>query len=76
VVAIIDSHVVGFRIQNVDAVIALMMAAVRTSETLVNLYQSTRRYHPEDGHLLKILKMQVQFVCGELFIISVGMQAR
>jgi hypothetical protein len=24
--------------------------AARTSETLVNFYQTTRRYNPEDGH--------------------------
>jgi hypothetical protein len=29
----------------------LMMEAVQTSETLVNLHQSTRRYNPEDSHL-------------------------
>jgi hypothetical protein len=28
-----------------------MMEAARTSETLVNLYQTTRRYNPEDSHL-------------------------
>jgi hypothetical protein len=28
-----------------------MMEAVQTSETLVNSYQSTRRYNPENGHL-------------------------
>jgi hypothetical protein len=27
------------------------MGAVQTSETLVNSYQSTRRYNPEDSHL-------------------------
>jgi hypothetical protein len=32
-------------------IIALMMAAARTSETLVNFYQTTRRYNPEDKHL-------------------------
>jgi hypothetical protein len=32
--------------------IALMMEAARTSETLVNIYQTTRRYNPEDSHLL------------------------
>jgi hypothetical protein len=32
--------------------IALMMEAARTSETLVNVYQTTRRYNPEDSHLL------------------------
>jgi hypothetical protein len=28
-----------------------MMAAARTSETLVNFHQTTRRYNPEDSHL-------------------------
>jgi hypothetical protein len=31
--------------------IALMMEAARTSETLENFYQTTRRYNPEDNHL-------------------------
>jgi hypothetical protein len=30
---------------------ALMMEAARTSETLVNFYQTTWRYNPEDSHL-------------------------
>jgi hypothetical protein len=30
---------------------ALMMGAARTSETLVNFYQTTRRYNLEDSHL-------------------------
>jgi hypothetical protein len=30
---------------------ALMMEAANTSETLVNFYQTTRRYNPEDSHL-------------------------
>jgi hypothetical protein len=29
-----------------------MMKAARTSETLVDFYQTTRRYNPEDSHLL------------------------
>jgi hypothetical protein len=29
----------------------LMMEEARTSETLVNFYQTTRRYNPEDSHL-------------------------
>jgi t-SNARE complex subunit (syntaxin) len=28
-----------------------MMEAARTSETLVNFYQTTRRYNPEHSHL-------------------------
>jgi hypothetical protein len=31
--------------------IALMMEAVRTSETLGYLHQSTQRYNPEDSHV-------------------------
>jgi hypothetical protein len=34
----------------VSLLIALMMEATRTSETLINLYQTTRRYNP-DSHL-------------------------
>jgi hypothetical protein len=32
--------------------IALMMEAVQTSETLINSYQSAWHYNPEDSHLL------------------------
>jgi hypothetical protein len=32
-------------------IIALMMETARTSETLVNFYQTTRRYNPEDSRL-------------------------
>jgi hypothetical protein len=35
----------------IRAIIPLMMETARTSETLVNFYQTTRRYNPEDGHL-------------------------
>jgi hypothetical protein len=33
--------------------IALMMEAASTSEMLVNFYQTTKRYNPEDSHLLR-----------------------
>jgi hypothetical protein len=32
-------------------IIALLMEAARSSETLVNFYQATRRCNPEDSHL-------------------------
>jgi hypothetical protein len=31
--------------------VALLMEVARTSETLVNFYQTTRHYNPEDSHL-------------------------
>jgi hypothetical protein len=34
-----------------DLLIALMIEAARTSETLVNFYQTTQCYKPEDSHL-------------------------
>jgi hypothetical protein len=34
-----------------ESLIALMMEAVSTSETVVNFYQPTRRNIPEDIHL-------------------------
>jgi hypothetical protein len=33
-----------------SAMIALMMEAARTSETLVNFYRTTRRCNPEDSN--------------------------
>jgi hypothetical protein len=32
--------------QGDETLIALMMEAARTSETLINFYQTTRRYNP------------------------------
>jgi hypothetical protein len=54
------SHLqVGFEVLTaVSTIIALMMEAARTSETLVNFYQTTRRYNPEDSHLSHL---QVQY---------------
>jgi hypothetical protein len=36
--------------------VELLMEAARTSEMLVNFYQNTRRYNPEDSHLLKLFR--------------------
>jgi hypothetical protein len=34
-----------------------MMEAAGTSETSVNFYQTTRRYNPEDSHLLTVTRL-------------------
>jgi hypothetical protein len=51
------------------AVIALMMEAARTSETLVNFYQTTRRYNPEDSHL-RCTKLYIIFWNPHRFVIG------
>jgi hypothetical protein len=42
-----------------SGLIALMMETARTSEMLVNFYQTTRRYNPEDSHLLVPIALTV-----------------
>jgi hypothetical protein len=46
-----DVHRKNVNTEDGQAVIALMMEAARTSETLADFYQTTRRYNPEDSHL-------------------------
>jgi hypothetical protein len=48
--------------------IALMMEAARTSETLVNFYQTTRRYNPEDIHLRTHRRENVKSYIRELIL--------
>jgi hypothetical protein len=37
-----------------------MVEAASTSETMVNFYQTTRRYNPEDSHpLVNIINLRV-----------------
>jgi hypothetical protein len=38
-----------------------MMEAARTSETLVNFYQTTRRYNPEDSNLQEFCSLSTHF---------------
>jgi hypothetical protein len=48
--------------------IALMMEAARTSETLVTFYRTTRRYNPEDGHLRTHHRENLRFYLMESLI--------
>jgi hypothetical protein len=54
--------------------IVLMMEAARTSETLVNFYQTTRRYNPKESNLsthrrenLKSHKISSSYDCEILY---------
>jgi hypothetical protein len=42
------------------------MEAARASETLVNFYQTTRRYNPEDSHLQIHMEIRNLFLFSEL----------
>jgi hypothetical protein len=44
--------------------IVLMMEAARSSETLVNFYQITRRYNPEDSYLLDYQRFEGHITSG------------
>jgi hypothetical protein len=46
-----DSYITA-RFLSPGLLIAIMMEEEWTSETLVNLYNNTRRYNPEDSNLL------------------------
>jgi hypothetical protein len=48
--------------QSEQNAIALIMEAARTSETLVNFYQTTRRYNPEYTHLPSLLRHSTVFI--------------
>jgi hypothetical protein len=52
------------------AVIALMMEAARTSEKLVNFYQTTRRYTPEDSHLHTRRRENLKSYNGQIVAMS------
>jgi hypothetical protein len=44
--------------------IALMMEAARSSETLVNFYHITRRYNPEDSYVHTLCRENLKsYIC-------------
>jgi hypothetical protein len=62
------SSILNTRIKKNNSLIALVMEAARSSETLVNFYQTTRRYNPEDSHLNC---RQVYWFCSHGFLTQV-----
>jgi hypothetical protein len=48
-----NRFLVGWLVDGAASLIAMMIDAMQTSETLVNSYQYIRRYNPEDSHLQK-----------------------
>jgi hypothetical protein len=57
-------------------VVALMMEAARTSETLVNFYQTTRRYNPEDSHLRTHRREDLKSYLPDAFPTQNGLKQR
>jgi hypothetical protein len=51
-------------------VVAPMMEAASTSETLVNFYQTTWCNNPEDSHLLDIIKSLLLMILKCQFILQ------
>jgi hypothetical protein len=49
-------------------VIALMMDAARTSDTLVNFYWTARHYNPEDSHLRTHRRENLKSYLGEIML--------
>jgi hypothetical protein len=52
------------------SIIRAMMEAASTSETLVNLYQATRRYNPEDSHLRFFAMSGIELKLAGKFLFS------
>jgi hypothetical protein len=59
-----DSYITA-RFLSPGLLIALMMEAARTSETLVNFYQTTLCYNPEDSNLHTHRRENLKSYCEE-----------
>jgi hypothetical protein len=53
--------------QGDESLIALMMEAGSSSETAVNVYQTTRRNNPEDSHLRTCRRENLKSHNGKVF---------
>jgi thymidylate kinase len=52
----------------------MMTEAARTSETLVNFYQTTRRYNPEDSHLRTHRREKTQILLCRYYYSKIARQ--
>jgi hypothetical protein len=52
------------------SIIRAMVEAARTSKTSVNFYQTTRRYNPEDSHLLSLYLVSKRQYHFQLYLIT------
>jgi hypothetical protein len=66
-----DSYITA-RFLSPGLLIALMMEAARTSETLVNFYQTTRCYNQEDSNLQHIASFKTPSVFSHSQTVCTG----
>jgi hypothetical protein len=57
-----------------EALVTLLMEAAKTSETLVEFYQTTGRCNPEDSHLSDYIVCEYIVVMIILFVIILFVQ--
>jgi serine acetyltransferase len=54
----------------------MMMETARTSETLVNFYQTTWRYNPEDSHLHTQRRENLKYYLKQIYSAVTGCEIR
>jgi hypothetical protein len=53
-----------------------MMEAARTSETLVNFYQTAQRYNPEDSHLHTHRRDNLKSYMTSIYLSNIYLKSR